>query len=305
MGWAVAERHRLLVYLISLEGPPALLEASEEGPEVRWVDDYFTVQALDEQTYAIGEPRYAQQVFSYLLLGTERALLFDAGPGLRDLRAVAKSLTDLPLTFLPSHFHYDHVGNEIPFEHVAMVDLPHLRERAKDDWLELTWQEHLGAAEGFATPTMKVAEWWAPGSLISLGGRRLQLIHTPGHTEESVSLVDVDRGFIFSGDFIYPGPLFAFLSNSSLGDYVFGADELLRLGLEEPVVFGAHRTEPPGAPRLGMDDVRDLRETLLAVREGTAKGSGIYPVEVPVNPKMTLLLEPSWLQRWEDGPRAP
>ena len=47
--------------------------SAEEGPEARWYDDYFTVEQLDAKTWAIGEPRYEQQVFNYLIV-IERAL---------------------------------------------------------------------------------------------------------------------------------------------------------------------------------------------------------------------------------------
>ena len=44
------------------------------------------------------------------------AVLFNAGPGVRDIRPVIESITNLPVIFLPSHFHYDHVGNGIEFD---------------------------------------------------------------------------------------------------------------------------------------------------------------------------------------------
>jgi glyoxylase-like metal-dependent hydrolase (beta-lactamase superfamily II) len=199
---------------------------------------------------------------------------------------------------LPSHFHFDHVGNEITFERVAVVDLPHLRARAEGGRLQLEWQEHLGSAEGYAAPVLQVDEWLQPGSVIDLGGRELRVLFTPGHTDDSISLLDETSGFLFSGDFIYPGPLYAFLPNSSLGDYLQGTDTVLAAAAEARV-FGAHRDAPPGAPEQSLADVRDLQVALHAIRAGTLDGRGFYPVTYLVSPTMQLLAEPAWLQNWE------
>jgi glyoxylase-like metal-dependent hydrolase (beta-lactamase superfamily II) len=295
---AVALRHRLLVYALALGGAPPLGAATDEGAGVRWVDDYFTVQALDPRTFAIGEPRYAQQNYNYLILGSERAVLFDAGPGIRDIRPVAASLTGLPITFVPSHFHYDHVGNRVTFERVAVVDLPELRARAEGGRLALGFEEHLGAAEGIEAPTLVVREWLAPGSRIALGGRDLLVLHTPGHTPESISLLDPASAQLFSGDFLYPGPLYAFLPKSSLGEYLLAADAVLAAAPGSARIFGAHRAAPPGAPELALADVRDLAATLREIRSGEREGQGLYPVAYRVNERIDLLAEPRWLQRW-------
>ena len=62
----ISQRHTLLVQALTVAGPVELLPPTEEGPNVRWHDDYFTVEALAEGVFAIGEPRYYQQNFSYL-----------------------------------------------------------------------------------------------------------------------------------------------------------------------------------------------------------------------------------------------
>ena len=54
-------------------------------PPLRWFDSYYVVADLGEGAYAIGEPRYGQCNFSYLIVGSRRALLFDTGPGIRDI----------------------------------------------------------------------------------------------------------------------------------------------------------------------------------------------------------------------------
>lgn len=302
-------RFRLLAHGVALIiGVPELQAPRDEGPNVRWHDDYYTIEAIDNRTFAIGEPRYWQENYNYLILGDKRAVLFDAGPGVRDIRPIVQALTHLPVTFIPSHFHYDHVGNEVTFEHVAVVDLPHLRERAPDGLLTLTFSEHLGVAERIDAPTLKVDEWLGPGSQIELGGRNLIVIYTPGHTEESISLLDAAAGYAFTGDFMVPGALGEFLPNGGMGDYLQGAETLLGRATKELRVFGAHRNifnrQPhPGAPEVTIDDVSDLRDALVAIRAGELTASGFYPVNYRVNANIELWANPRWLQNWT--PRHP
>ncbi|TDJ28769.1 MAG: hypothetical protein E2O61_13980 [Gammaproteobacteria bacterium] len=58
--WAFNERRILNMYWFSLTAvgaPPALLDKTNEGVLVRWVDDYFTIERIAPATFAIGEPR--------------------------------------------------------------------------------------------------------------------------------------------------------------------------------------------------------------------------------------------------------
>lgn len=280
------------------ESPPLLAQPAEIPEGSFWYDDYFLIDPIDVRTFAIAEPRYAQLNYSYLILGTESAILFDAGPGVRNIKAAAESLTDLPITFIPSHFHYDHIGNEITFESVAVVDLPYLRERADSNRLSLTWQEHLGSGEGYDIPTLEVDEWLPPNSVLDIGDRRLQILHTPGHTTDSVSLLDLENGALFSGDFLYPGNLYAFLPTSRMGEYLEGADEVLETAEPDSKLYGAHRGPDPVIPQLEMTDVEDLKAALIKIRDGELSGIGTYPVSYPVNESLVILAEPRWLQSW-------
>ncbi|MAC69200.1 MAG: hypothetical protein CMP84_03180 [Gammaproteobacteria bacterium] len=296
---AVWQRHLLLFTPWSNGTPPAFLNTQLElSPGSYWYDDYFLVEPIDSRTFAIGEPRYAQQNYSYLILGDERAILFDAGPGIRDIRPVTATLTDLPITFVPSHFHFDHIGNSVTFERVAVPDLPYLRARAVDNALALTWREHLGSTEGFAAPTLDVDDWLALDSVLELGDRSLRVIYTPGHTEDSISLLDLGSGAVFSGDFLYPGNLYAFMPTSNMGSYLQGAETLLELIEIGTPVYGAHRGPEPVIPRLGVNDMRDLHGALIRIRDKELDGEDTYPVFYPVNDKLDILAEPRVLQSW-------
>ena len=65
-------RHRLLFGLQD-GAPPPLMAPTDEGPGVNWVDDYYTVEEIAPDTFAIGEPRYQQQNFNYLIIGNDEA----------------------------------------------------------------------------------------------------------------------------------------------------------------------------------------------------------------------------------------
>ena len=295
----IDQRTNLFIYAMTTNELPELLPPKDEGEAVTWFDDYYTVQKIDDRTFAIGEPRYFQSNFNYLLLGDSRAIIFDAGTGQRDIRAVVESLTDLPLTFIPSHLHYDHLGNEVVFEKTALIDLPHLRQRATDNILPLTRVEHLGEVEGYALPELMIHEWLVPNETIDLGNRRLLVLFTPGHTEDSISLFDEAAGYLFSGDFLYPGPLYGFLPNSNMGDYLQGAQTIESVSGDGLRVFGAHRDDAIGIPELSLGTVIRLRETLKGIRSGALESNGIYPVTYKVDDRVQLLAEPRWLQDWD------
>lgn len=305
LGWALSDHRMALTRLYALTfTPPALLEPGSEGPGTTWFDDYFTVEEIDADTFAIGEPRFYQGNYNYLLLGTERALLFDSGPGIRDIRPVVESLTDLPILAVPSHLHYDHIGNHHRFERIGVVDLPDLRARANAHGgvLRPTASEHLGFVEGIDPPDLHVTEWLAPGGEVDLGGRTLRVIHTPGHTGDSISLYDAARTQLFIGDYVTEGDLYAFVPGASLADYLTTAESLLETLPETAQLLTAHRATPPGAPILRYADLQDLRTALLAIRSGELEPTGSYPRAYRVNDELQLLADFGWGQRWQQDP---
>ena len=47
-------------------------------------------------------------------------------------------------------------------------------------------------------------QWLAAGSVITFGDRKLQAIHTPGHTRGHSCFYDADAGLLFAGDHVLP-----------------------------------------------------------------------------------------------------
>jgi hydroxyacylglutathione hydrolase len=251
----------------------------------RWADDYFVVETIDPSTFAIGEPRYYQGNYSYLILGTTRAVLFDAGTGTRDMVPIVRSLTSLPVTVIPSHLHFDHVGALGRFDKTALLDAASLRARISDSRLTLGRYEFLGFTDRLVPPTFRVDEWWPADSTVDLGNRRLRVLSTPGHTPTSISLYDAERRQLFAGDFIYPGHLYAFLPGASRSAYLATTRRLLS-GIDPSTrIFTAHMEEPPApvrAPVLEVADLKALERTLVAIQQGRLDSTGFYPRVFPV-----------------------
>lgn len=204
-------------------------------------DDWYSVSALDESTYLISEPKYVQKNNEYLLIGAERAVLFDSGPGKRNIEPLVRSLTPpgIPVTVIASHSHYDHIGNHHRFDHIAAADLPVVKRQIYSG----RFQPRLGLRYAPRPRRFPISEWWAIGETIDLGGRTVELIHLPGHTADSIGLLDRSHGYIFTGDFLCGNRdrvrLGALFPTSSVADYLDGALGLMR-AYEGESLFGGH-----------------------------------------------------------------
>ncbi len=71
------------------------------------------------------------------------------------------------------------------------------------DWHRLIDPQPLFAP--FPIPPCVPAVELAEGGVIRFGDVRLDVLHTPGHTEGSVCLVSHETGVIFTGDTLFPG----------------------------------------------------------------------------------------------------
>ncbi len=297
--WRLPEVNAWWWYLNS--GKPAMTAGALALAEpLHWVDDYHAVADLGGGDYAIGEPKYGQCNFSYLIVGSQRAILFDTGPGLQDIRKVAETLTALPITALPSHLHFDHVGNLGRFDHVALPDLPALHAQMRDGRFALGFEQFLGFVEGFERPTFTVTEWVSPNAEIDLGNRRLTLFSVPGHTPDSVVLLDEQTHRMFAGDFIYPSSIYAQLPGANLSDYARSAHRVLQALDDSATIYGGHgcdRLPKVDVPTLARTDVADLEKSLVAAdTAGWREGAGWYPRKFPINEKMTLLAKYPWMR---------
>ena len=74
--------------------------------------DWFTIDKIDEQTYIISEYRHWEETHCYLLIGGERCLLIDTGLGICNIYEQVRKLTDMSVTAVATHIHWDHIGGQ-------------------------------------------------------------------------------------------------------------------------------------------------------------------------------------------------
>jgi hydroxyacylglutathione hydrolase len=96
-----------------------------------------------------------------------------------------------------SHGHWDHIGDNAALaDHTASPIAVHPLDR---DRLE----HPVRGVAPFEIPPSVPAVELAEGGVIRFGALRLQVLHTPGHTEGSVCLWAADRATVFSGDTLF------------------------------------------------------------------------------------------------------
>ncbi len=267
-----------------LEVPP---ESVRLAQGLSWEDDWFAVGPIDEGTLAIGEPAYHQKNWSYLISDGGESLLFDTGAGRRPIAPLVARHAQGPVRAFPSHMHFDHLGGVGDFGPVLVADLPMLRAVARDGVLRPTEEMHLGYVEGIVPPEFPVGRWVAPGEVLSVGARRLHLLHTPGHSPDSISLWEPARNRLYAADFIYRGELYAQTPAASLPAYLDSLDTLLGFLPEQVWILGAHGQTEGGMddiPRLGHADLVGLRDTVATLLAGPA-----HEGARTLNARMTLL----------------
>ena len=174
------------------------------------MEDWFTVEIIDNDTFVISEYRHWEETHCYLLCGTERAVLIDTGLGIANIKKITDSLTTLPITVATTHIHWDHIGGHKYFDDIAVHE-------AERDWLSVKFPIPLQTVKhnlmcrpcefplNFDIADYQIFQGMPQRILkdsdcIDLGNRRLTVIHTPGHSPGHCCFYEPERKYLFSGD---------------------------------------------------------------------------------------------------------
>ncbi|HKX98769.1 MAG TPA: MBL fold metallo-hydrolase [Steroidobacteraceae bacterium] len=243
--------------------------------------DWFQVFAVVPGVFAISEPRQYEGVTSFLIVGTGRALLFDTGLGVARIGDVVRRLTDRPVTVLNSHTHFDHVGGNGEFGDIRNLDSPYSRASARGEVPESVAGYARGTLaqdrvcgplpSGVESREFPLPRWQSTGHVVDgeqldLGGRMLEVIVTPGHTPDSICLLDRTNGLLFTGDTYYSGEIYLWSAETNVAKYAASIDRIAALAPGLKTLLPAH-----GAPVAEPQRLRDLQQALADIRAGASR----------------------------------
>jgi len=213
------------------------------------MDDWFTIDQIDKDTFIISEYRHWEETHCYLLNGSERSLLIDTGLGISDIHEQVTRLTDNPVTAVATHIHWDHIGGHEFFpDFYAHEDelnwlngefplsMEQIKEMVADrcDLPEGFDVEKYKFFQGSPTRVLK------DNDIIDIGGRSIKIMHTPGHSPGHICFWEKERGYIFTGDLVYKDTLFAYYPSTDPEAYLKSLERLSELPANR--VFPAHHS---------------------------------------------------------------
>lgn len=184
------------------------------------MNDWFTIEKIDNETFAISEYGHWEETHCYILCGKNQAVLIDTGLGVSNIRTIVDRITPLPVMAVTTHVHWDHIGGHRYFDNIAVHE-------AEVEWLSHQFPVPLPVVKKNLTrrPCIFPNDFCVDdytifqgtpqrilrdGDCLNLGDRRLEVIHTPGHSPGHCCFYEPERKYLYSGDLIYSGCLDAF-----------------------------------------------------------------------------------------------
>jgi glyoxylase-like metal-dependent hydrolase (beta-lactamase superfamily II) len=218
--------------------------------KVETAQPWFEVYRIDPGIYVIYEPGQFEEAISYLVLGEERAALIDTGCGIGDINDEVAVFDD-PVSRNASEKGYDH------------DNMAHLIAEG------MTWKP---LPEGFDktayhVPPFRVTRWLRDGDAIDLGGRRLEVIYAPGHSPDSICLLDRGARLLWTGDLFYTGGIYTYLPGGDIDAFIESYGKLIGLFPHYDRLMPSHNE-----PWVEKEILKEVQEAVEDIKAGRAGG---------------------------------
>lgn len=194
-------------------------------------------------------------VRSFVILGTDKAMLVDTGMDGEGILDFVRTITGLPLMLVTTHGDRDHVGGHkhFPSAYMHPVEFELFREKNQVE--------------------IELLPLWE-GDVIDLGTSKWEVILIPGHTPGSIALLD-ETGRLIVGDSVQDGAVFMFGRGRNLDAFIASMEKLdKRLG-EFIELYPSHDTAP-----IPPSKITDMLKGAKLLKEGKVEGQPM-PDDMP------------------------
>jgi len=227
-----------------------LLRESNKTKKVYPVDPYVEVYQFRDNLYGLLEesPMGMGDVWMYLTIGPEKALLVDSGFGAGNIKEAVGKITDLPVMLVNTHADKDHIGCN------KLFDVSYMHPSEFDRYHQTIGTEFMTA------PLLD-------GDIIDIGDRQFEIIPIPGHSPGSIALLDADNKILIGGDSVQNGMVFMFGPDRDINTYIKSINKLTELRRYFETVYASH-----GSFSVDADIIYILLRGAEHIRDGAAKG---------------------------------
>jgi glyoxylase-like metal-dependent hydrolase (beta-lactamase superfamily II) len=234
---------------------------------------WFEVRRFPHAVTMIREPHHSVDVKSYLIEGERDVAVLDTGFAVGDFAALVATLSSRRPRVLQTHADWDHIGASHRFAEVLVhpSEAAALRGgRSPERYSalfspELVDVDRLPASfdSGAGIPGCEPTGFLEHGDRVDLGGRVLDIFHTPGHSPGGVSFLDRQARALFVGDLLYLDQMYVFFPDSDPVALRASLRLAAELSDEIDVVYPAHGPSP-----LTPDNVREIRDAYETIWAG-------------------------------------
>jgi len=182
----------------------------------------------------------------YLIHGTHSALLIDTGCGLFPLKPIIQELVpNKKLIIVNTHSHFDHIGGNSEFEivYIHKDELNEITNPTDISFLKDSPKEITKRFEGinYTYQPCKNIQPLKSDDTIDLGEITVKIIHTPGHSSGSISLL-TNKDDLFTGDTAHYGTMY--VSKEEIPIHLSSVSKLLEIcQLSETIeLYPSHET---------------------------------------------------------------
>lgn len=203
------------------------------------MNNKYNIKKLNESLYWIWEFYHDEKVISYLIIWKDKCLLIDSGMWIYNIKELISEITNLPVYVFNTHYHFDHIWWNYLFDNIISIK-DEYRDLVSKKWFsniqlrEYYSEESFNNIDGFVFSNynikpFEISDYISIDDFINIEPFCFKLIYTPGHTNDSYCLFEINNWWLFTWDTLYEWPIYV----SNIFDYITSIEKISKLSISQ------------------------------------------------------------------------